>query len=292
MIYLEVDGNEVDVEFHSFSGGERNVKIKGLSPRMSQEFYNGYIVVAKITCPEDIFDLLLLKDALDRHTNISLRSAKNVLVMPYLPYARQDRPMVVGESLAVKVMADLVNGLNFDTVLVNDVHSHVGMSLLKGAVELSQSELAFNFFQRTAKVNLADYVLCAPDAGALKKVYELAELMGGAEIAVGQKHRDTRTGKITGTSFSGADVKDKKVLMVDDICDGGATFTFLGQVLKGAGASQVDLYVTHGIFSKGIDDVFDGVVDNVYALMPWEKYVEGKNTKNILKLFDNEPLFK
>lgn len=291
MIQLITDGQLVDVEFHSFSGGERNVKIKGLQESVSDYDYESYLVVANLTSPEDVMDLLLLKDAIDRHPNSSLNNCRNALVIPYFPYARQDRPMVIGEALGAKVMAKIINDLEFQRVVISDVHSSVTSALLDRPFEISQAKIVEQYFKQ-AKIDLGEYVLCSPDAGALKKIYELAENIGGADIVVGQKHRDTRTGKITGTSFSGLDVNGRKVLMVDDICDGGATFTHLGKALKDAGASQVDLFVTHGIFSKGIDEVFDGIVDNVYTLLPWEKHIEGKNEKGILKLLDTDPLFE
>lgn len=291
MIKLFMEGGEVNVEFHSFSGGERNVKIKGLYETASEHGYKNYVVLANLTSTEDIMDLLLLKDALDRHTNTSLRDSKSTLLLPYVPYARQDRPMAVGEALGAKVMANLINELKFHQVLVSDVHSSVTTALLDRTIDVPQYRIVEHHF-KSLRIDIGQYVLCAPDGGALKKVYDLAEHLGGADIVVGQKHRDTKTGKITGTSFSGLDVKGRKVLMVDDICDGGATFTHLGKALKDAGASQVDLFVTHGIFSKGIDDVFDGIVDNVYTLLPWAKHIEGKNEKGILKLLDSDPLFQ
>lgn len=81
------------------------------------------------------------------------------------------------------------------------------------------------------------------------------------------KARNVQTGEITGTEVYG-DVKDKVVLIIDDICDGGRTFIELGKVLKERGASKVILYVTHGIFSQG-KQVFEGIIDEVYAKHDW-----------------------
>jgi ribose-phosphate pyrophosphokinase len=80
------------------------------------------------------------------------------------------------------------------------------------------------------------------------------------------------TGNITATkvdsntsTFVGS---NKRFLIVDDICDGGRTFTELAKVLKKWTDMPVDLYVTHGIFSKGMS-VFDGLIDNIYCANPW-----------------------
>lgn len=287
MIKVLENGNRIAVEFHGFSGGERNVKIFG-SFTNKKDIH----VLAEITSSDDIMDLMLLKDALDNYPSGFVREAKKILILPYLPYARQDRAMQQGEANGVRVFAEkILNPLNFDAVWIDDPHSDVGPSHIKNLFVVPQEKTARSLLTGNTVGVMADYILCAPDSGAIKKTTKLMKNLSIKELAVGQKNRDVTTGEITGTSFSGADVKGRKVMMVDDICDGGATFFHLGKALKDAGAAQVDLYVTHGIFSKGIDDVFDGVVDNIYAAFVWNKYVEGKNQKNILKIVDGTQMF-
>ena len=67
----------------------------------------------------------------------------------------------------------------------------------------------------------------------------------GLPIAFGIKNRDWKTGEILGLDVVGADVKDKKVLIVDDICSKGFTFYFAGQKLRDLGASDVRLFISH-----------------------------------------------
>lgn len=287
MIKVLENDSRVCVEFHGFSGGERNVKILG-NIHNKQDIH----VLAHITSSDDIMDLLLLKDALDNYPSGHVRLAKKILFLPYLPYARQDRAMQKGEANGVRVFAEkILNPLNFDEVWIYDPHSDVGPSHIKNLFVVPQETTARQILSGNVVGAMSDYILCAPDSGAIKKTTKLMKNLSINELVVGQKNRDLSTGEITGTSFSGADVNGRKVIMVDDICDGGATFFHLGKALKDAGAAQVDLYVTHGIFSKGIDDVFDGVVDNIYAGFVWKKYVEGKNQKNILKIVDETQMF-
>ncbi|MEI8631794.1 phosphoribosyltransferase family protein [Vibrio sp. PP-XX7] len=78
-----------------------------------------------------------------------------------------------------------------------------------------------------------------------------------------QKLRNLKTGEIIKTEVLG-DVKGKKVLIADDICDGGRTFVELAKVLKSEGATEISLFVTHGIFSKGFE-VFAGLIDVIYT---------------------------
>ena len=303
MITLKIDHfKSVKLDFFGFSGGERNVRILGLDYDNNEMFSSmgmnsydyfknskveSYTVTAKITCSDDLMDLILLKDAIDRTP--SLKRCKNsILHLPYLPYARQDRPMVDGEALSVKVVARLINDLGFNEVWIDDPHSDVGTALIENVVVTTQAELLLHIRANTDMFS-SDTILVAPDAGALKKIYALASKTS-LEVGVGSKHRDVATGKITGTSYSGPDVTGKRCLMGDDIADGGATFEFLAAKLKELGARQVDLYVTHGIFSKGVDGF--KYLDNVYTAYPWEKYVKGKNERNILSTVDIVEWFK
>lgn len=290
MIKVFLDCNELDINFMTFNGGERNVKILGYKKpwtvgKKSSEDVSTILIEAYLTSSDEVMDLLLLEDALMRLDFRGLRKAEKNLHLAYSPYARQDRVMVDGEALSSSVMAKLINSMNFDVVVVNDPHSEVAPALLNNVVVIPQdhdavSVLGEDFF--------SDLILVAPDAGAMKKTLKLAESVG-AESRVGfaTKVRDVRTGKISGTSYSGPELAGESVLIVDDICDGGFTFTSLAKVLKEKGAAEVFLYVTHGIFSKGIDDTFDGIIDRVYCAYAWQKYVLDKNKKGILKIVDN-----
>lgn len=284
MINVYADGEHCSVKFFGFPGGERNVQITGLAYNYKIQEYKDICIIADIESSDDVMDLFMLTDALDRHSNSSVRLGNRHLIMPYLPYARQDRVMQTGEANGVARFAQLINMMGFNNVLVVDPHSDVGPSHIKNLCPVSQAEI---IGLTLSDFDYEDVVLCSPDAGALKKIYQFAERVEYyGDIAVGQKHRDLRTGEITGTSFHGADVNGKTVLIVDDICDGGATFVHLGKALKSAGASKVVLAVTHGIFSKGIDGVFEGAVDEIYTPLPWTKNIEGKNEKGILKTVD------
>ncbi|QYC52498.1 ribose-phosphate diphosphokinase [Salmonella phage SSBI34] len=298
MISLHLDNfKRVKLEFMTFSGGERNVRIGGLVvekdgvlefagygevDHLSQRKWENYRVTAHIQSSDDIMDLLLLKDAIDRVGNGCLRRVYSILHLPYLPYARQDRAMVNGESISVVVMANLINSLGFDAVWIDDPHSDVGPSHIKNAVITPQHELLLDMCNKDDVLSDGT-IIVAPDAGAMKKASKLAEL-ADLPLGTGGKHRDVKTGKITGTTYSGPDVKGKRCLLVDDIADGAATFVFLAEKLKSLGAKQVDLYVTHGIFSKGIDDLEH--IDKIYSAYPWRKNVKWKNEKGKLNTVD------
>jgi ribose-phosphate pyrophosphokinase len=173
------------------------------------------------------------------------------LVLPYFPGARQDRTNNEGDMLfTARSVAKMINHLdNLAAVKVLDPHSDVVPALLnKCRVYSAAFALGgeISFLSTTP-----DYVgVIAPDGGSVKRVDKVAQLM---EVPVyqGRKHRDVRTGQLTG--FSIEPLPPGHYLVVDDICDGGGTFIGLSQ--KFVAGVTADLYVTHGIFSKGTDEL-------------------------------------
>lgn len=245
IIIFDHDG-EVDYDIMTFSGGEEHVRIDSIDR-------DGVGILANIKTSRDIMCLLLATDALKR-----MGAKKVSLTMPYIPYARQDRVCNYGEALSIKVFADLINAQNYDSVAVYDPHSDVSIALFNNLEVIEQHVTA----RRHVKEGM---IIVSPDAGAMKKCQKLANVTGNQLVCAG-KIRDTATGEITGTRIydDGVELFDKDVIIVDDICDGGRTFIELAKVLRDHNVKSVSLYVTHGIFSKGLG-VFDGIIDNIYT---------------------------
>lgn len=296
MIRAYLGGSQLDIEFGTFAGGERSVRINGymltspFNPDLKESMPEGkdLVVYANVDSSDAIMDLLLFTDAFNRLGRGTGHLVKKVCHLPYIPYARQDRVMVPGEPLSAEVFGRILGLCSFDRIIVDDPHSDVSPSHIKNVSVFEQYELALDilgpgFFD--------DAVIVAPDAGAIKKVTKLAKKVGHRHIGVGTKHRNLITNEITDTTYSGPDVKGKRVIMVDDICDGGRTFIELGKVLRDQGASEVILYTTHGIYSYGAD-VFKDVIDEVYSAYPWMKNLEGRNENKIFKSVDKMVKFQ
>lgn len=296
MIRAYLGGSQLDVEFGTFAGGERSVRINGymltspFNPDLKEKMPEGkdLVVYAHVDSSDSIMDLLLFTDAFNRLGRGTGHGVKKVCYVPYIPYARQDRVMVPGEPLSSAVFGTLINLCGFDRIIVADPHSDVSPSHIKNVSIFEQYELALDIL---GEGFFDDAIIVAPDAGAIKKVSKLAKRVGHTEIGVGNKTRDLVTNNITGTSYSGPDAKGKKIIMIDDICDGGRTFIELGRVLRAQGAREVILYTTHGIYSYGAD-VFTGVIDEVYSAYPWMKNLKGRNENNIFKSVDNMVEFR
>jgi ribose-phosphate pyrophosphokinase len=207
-----------------------------------------YVVRAHLKNSDDIMDMMMAVNALREH-------AKNGpvihLIIPYLPYARQDRVCNRGEALGVRVMCDMINSLNVQSVAIVDPHSDVAPALINNCTTIGLNQLLYPMMRGYA---FSEVHLVAPDAGAVKKVSQLAKDVSAAGLITASKVRDIKTGQILETRVDD-NVEGLDLLVVDDIFDGGRTFIELGKVLKAKGAANIDLWVTHGLFTKGYDAV-------------------------------------
>jgi ribose-phosphate pyrophosphokinase len=246
---------ENDYKLIKFPGGELQPRISG-----KIEPHADVTIVAKLYSSDDIMELMLVVDALRR----KVKHPTIHFVCPYLPYARQDRVCFDGESLSLKVMCDMINSLKFETVTVWDVHSDVSLALLNNVHNVHQKEFVAQIPHKYDKT-----VLVIPDAGAMKKTFETAKYLH-LDTVRADKIRSVDDGSITGTVVYSEHLGDKDFLIVDDICDGGRTFTELAKVLRELTTGKIELYVTHGIFSQGLD-VFKGLIDHIYVANPFPK---------------------
>lgn len=207
---------------------------------------------------DTLFALALAKDAVD--SLVPYKSAMKTVVFGFLPNARYDRHMFKGDSAALKAFANLVNAMGFDAVCALDPHSNVAENLFNCFQGMKQKDVAVHF----ASDPRIDF-LVAPDAGAAKKTEETAKEVDKPYITM-SKVRNLKTGEITGMRIlDDVDLTDKTVMILDDICDGGRTFIEAAKHLREAGAKRVELYVTHGIFSKGVENLLDNGIDHIYT---------------------------
>ena len=197
----------------------------------------------------EFMQLAQLKTLLDHH------NVNPVLYIEYLPYGRQDKTVSNENTFALKTFADLLNTLRFKEVRILDPHSEVALELINNSVDIVPDQAIEKVFDLTG----SDAV-CYPDSGARNRYARYF----GYDFSYGKKNRNQSTGYIEGYEFVG-DVKDKKILIVDDICDGGTTFTILTKELFKNDAKEVNLYVTHGIFSKGLRPLREAGISRIFT---------------------------
>lgn len=169
--------------------------------------------------------------------------AKLELNMPYLPYSRMDRK-INEQIFSLKIFAEMLNVMNFSVVRVIDPHSEESMRINNlQIVPLEDAVL------KVAKEIKADIIMF-PDAGARRKytnVYH--KVCATYPVIYAEKVRDLADrGRILSSKIvgdEGVDLKNKTVLIVDDICVGGRTFQLASEALKEKGAGDVYLWIAH-----------------------------------------------
>lgn len=263
MLRLFIGKDPAEVKIFKFPAGESGVSFN--VPVQKTHLHDGLPFNAQITLKwegnDDLINLALLVDAIRRkYDTIELN-----MTIDYFPYARQDRVCNPGESLSVKVIADMINAMNFKRVYVLDPHSDVLGAVLNNMVVLDNKYNVQNATFQLQK-GCTEVALVAPDVGAKKKVLEYAKQKPfPLHFIQGDKTRDVATGKITGTVVHSEHLGKVNLLVVDDICDGGGTFIPLANELRKITDGTVSLFVTHGIFTKGIDIVADAY-DNIFVV--------------------------
>lgn len=193
-------------------------------------------------------------------TNQALKEAGVEKVHLYVPYfigARSDRKFMEGSSNYLKsVICPIINLQKFSSVTVLDPHSDVLEACLDNYRKVNNFELV-NFALEDIQSDDSDVVVVSPDAGALKKIYDVVEKFEIEHLIVASKHRDIKTGKITHTDVPGVDMHEKrKYVIIDDICDGGRTFIEIAKAINiQRPTAHLYLVITHGIFSAGFEEL-------------------------------------
>ncbi|SBS28147.1 Ribose-phosphate pyrophosphokinase [Marinomonas spartinae] len=254
----------LDVTFLTFSGGERHVQLPGTS----QSTVRQIDLSARLQSATDIMDLLLLVNAL-RH-KFGADMVINI-TLPYLPYARQDRVCAEGQAFSLDVFAGLLNSMEFSNITVWDCHSQVGINLTR-AKNITPEKIIAASPALVTLLQSANSVLVCPDNGAKARCSAIKAFFDLPSMIQCTKQRDPSTGKITQTTVDVDSLVGKTAIITDDICDGGFTFIKIAEQLKAKGAEKIVLYVTHGIFSKGVE-VFDGLIDDIYTSNSIERTV-------------------
>lgn len=271
-----VDLNKSDIKYKisKFPDGQQNIVILD-KPLTEQEWYDSEDMTLEVFSQvHDVqiksrlnnwLDLELIVCAVASLDELGVEEIH--LYVPYIVGARSDRKFEEGGNNYLKdVICPIINSLHFKTVTCIDPHSDVLEGCIKGfRKESNLNLLLYSLGQIYKDLSLNQFVLISPDAGASKKIYKLAEQIGyPGDIITCSKDRD-KDGKLTKTVVPISCVYSdtlKDYIIIDDICDGGATFINIAKELKeqlikmnGEFKGKIYLIVTHSIFSKGTDEL-------------------------------------
>jgi ribose-phosphate pyrophosphokinase len=190
-----------------------------------------------------IMEQLIMVDALKR------ASAKRItVIMPFYPYARQDKKHKGREPISARLVADLFKTAGADRIMTVDLHTAQIQGFFDGPVDhlFGQNLLAEHVAERYGSENL---VVVSPDAGRTKLAEKWADQLGGVPIAFIHKTRDPlRPNEVVANRVVG-DIKGRMCVVIDDMVDTGGTISKAVQQLLAEGASGVVLAATHGVLS-------------------------------------------
>jgi ribose-phosphate pyrophosphokinase len=227
-----------------FPGGEPHAQI------LTDYGRKPILLVLKLRTWNDVGLAMVVMDALRR------ADAYFRVFIPYFPGARQDRSDGT-TPLTAELMMDVLFGRATCWRYAFDVHSGCilgGFNWVLMPSDLDLSSLKGRY----------DGVI-APDAGARSRAENFADAIGVENVLVAEKVREFGSGQITSYKIEGA-AENKRYLVVDDICDGGATFNLLAGSLPVS--ARIDLWVSHGIFSKGVSNLSTRY-ETIYTTDSW-----------------------
>lgn len=233
----------INLEVLVFPGGEPHIKLDQYAQILPENIIN---ISTRLNSFNDLGKLLVLCDAIQR-----MQGKIGTIYIPYFPGARQDKK-IFAEAFTVKIYTDLINRLHANEIVIYDPHSEVTPALLNNAEIITQKEIWGNYIKNNIIKN-QDFVFISPDTGATKKIELIADKK---QIVYCTKKRDPKTGNLSHFEVGSGSLKGKKGIIIDDICDGGGTFVGLAKRLHRKGIDKLILCVTHGIFSKGFETLW------------------------------------
>lgn len=237
-VVIDEQGVQHDIEprFFKFPAGELQMEALELDYYVVAAY-----AVLRTTNLEDIVKVGLWGSYFAPGTHTRYVATK--LYVPYLPAGRSDK----GETAAVGVYTHLLRAGNYDKIYTLDAHSEDAIML--GDYKVIDADTRTLVATLAASTYMGYDGVIAPDAGAKHRASSAAEYLG-VPVFVAEKERNQLTGEIIKYNIDGL-LSDGHYLVVDDICDGGATFNRLATCT----GATLDLLVTHGIFSKGTEEL-------------------------------------
>ena len=239
--------NTIDYTVYRYPDGQQSIKISPYIPEFNLKHPAGILIKSRLNNFKDLELIICATQALR-----NLGVEKISLYVPYFLGSRSDRKFEDGSIHYLKqVICPIINSQGFDKVTVIDPHSDVLEALLNNYVKESNWELVGHALHNIA--TREKICLVSPDAGAYKKIFDVAKEFKIDRIITASKVRDITTGEILRTEIPTLDQHaDIKYVIIDDICDGGRTFIELAKAIKGSRpTAKIYLVVTHGIFSNG-----------------------------------------
>ena len=230
----KIKANFVKSEIRVFADGESKITLIGkISKKKS-------IVLQSIYPPVDTN----LVQVLSLITKAKENSSEVIAVIPYMGYARQDREFLPGEIVTMKVLGKLFKSAGASKIIVVDIHSSIGLKhfSIKTKNVTAIPDLV-GFFK---KLSLKNPLIVSPDQGGKERAKEFAKEFNSDYISL-EKTRDRKTGKVKIKTKNLEEVKNRDLILVDDIISTGGSIIKATQFLKKQKCKRIYVACTHAL---------------------------------------------
>ena len=233
---------------------------------------------------DNLMELLIMADALKRSS-----ASRITAVIPYFGYARQDRRSKARTPISAKLIANMIVQSGIERVLTMDLHATQIQGFFDIPVDNLYASPIFSLdILHQFQNDIDELMIVSPDVGGVARARELASRLG-APLSIVDKRRE-KAGEVSEMTVIG-DVKDKKCLIVDDICDTAGTLCKAAEVIKQNGASEVHAYITHGVLSgPAVERISNSVMKSLVITDSIEASINVKAANNI-RIVPTAPLF-
>jgi ribose-phosphate pyrophosphokinase len=190
-----------------------------------------------------LMEQLIMIDALKRG------SAKRITaVLPFYPYARQDKKHRGREPISARLVADLLKTAGADRIVTVDLHTDQIQGFFDGPVDHMRAQPLLTGY---IKDNYAghDMVVVSPDSGRVRIAEKWADAIGGVPLAFIHKTRDPRVPNQVKSNRVVGDVAGRTCILIDDMIDTGGTIAAAVKLLHHDGAGEVIVAASHGVLS-------------------------------------------
>ncbi|MBE7027930.1 MAG: ribose-phosphate pyrophosphokinase [Ruminococcaceae bacterium] len=227
-----------DSDVSMFSDGEISVNIY-------ETVRGADVFIVQSTCNpvnDNLMELLIMIDAFKRAS-----AGRVTAVMPYFGYARQDRKSKARDPISAKLVADLLTAAGADRVLTMDLHAAQIQGFFNIPVDhLVGAPIISSYYLDKFKDELSDFVVVSPDLGSVTRARNYASRLN-VPIAIVDKRRPKPN--VSEVMNIIGEIKDKKVILVDDMIDTAGTIVNGAKALKERGALEVYACCTHAVLS-------------------------------------------
>ena len=237
-----------------------------------------YLVQSTFPNSDNLMELLLMIDAAKR------ASAKSIIaVMPYFGWARQDRKDKPRVSIAAKLVADLLSAAGVDRVITMDLHADQIQGFFNIPVDHLYSSSVFIPYIQSLK--LKDMVIASPDVGGAKRANNYAKYF---DVPLVLCHKQRAKANVVANMTVIGDVKDKNVILVDDMVDTAGTITKAADLMMEFGAKSVRALCSHAIMSDPASERVDscGMTEMIFTnSIPFTKDCKKAHILSVAHLF-------